>query len=166
MIQPLCCWMAAIRDPTLCCWMAAICDTTLCCWKVAIRDPTLCFWIAAIRDPTHGIIINIIYSTIIILAQLSAHELSITQWGRASHHQNLAPKSPWIDNCLMMIKMGFLEMEASLWLNKKSKRRWRLVAYLVLFGSSRPYPWLILKKWTLMMMMNARKLNITQSSFV
>ena len=41
-------------------------------------------------------------------------------WGRASHHQKLAPIFPWIDNCLMVTKQDFLEMQASLWLNEKS----------------------------------------------
>ena len=41
-------------------------------------------------------------------------------WGRASRHQKFAPTFPWIDNCLMVTKRDFLEMEASLWLNEKS----------------------------------------------
>ena len=41
-------------------------------------------------------------------------------WGRASHHQRLAPTFPLIDNCLIT-KRDFPEMEASLWLNEKSR---------------------------------------------
>ena len=42
-------------------------------------------------------------------------------WGRASRHQKLAPTFPGIDSCLMVTKRDFLEMEASLWLNGKSR---------------------------------------------
>ena len=42
-------------------------------------------------------------------------------WGRASHHQKLAPIFPGIDSYLMVTKRDFLKMEASLWLNGKSQ---------------------------------------------
>ena len=42
-------------------------------------------------------------------------------WGRASRYQKLAPTFPGIDSCLMVTKRDFLEMEASLWLNGKSR---------------------------------------------
>ena len=70
-------------------------------------------------------------------------------WGRASRHQKLAPTFPWLDNCLMVTKRDFLKTEASLWLNEKSRVSLRLVVYLMLLGSSRPYPWLFWKKWML-----------------
>ena len=45
----------------------------------------------------------------------------------------------------MVIKRDFLEMEASLWLNGKSQNVAKgLIVYLMLLGSSRPYPWFIL----------------------
>ena len=42
---------------------------------------------------------------------------------RTSGHQKLVPKFSWVDNCLMVTKQDFLEMEASQWLNKKSQNR-------------------------------------------
>ena len=48
----------------------------------------------------------------------------------------------------MVIKQDFLEMEALIWLNKKS---WNesvslKVGYLMWLGSSSPYPWLIVEE--------------------
>ena len=42
-------------------------------------------------------------------------------WGRAAHHQKLTPTFPWIGRHLIVTKRDFLEMEASLWLNEKSR---------------------------------------------
>ena len=73
-------------------------------------------------------------------------------WGRASRYQKLAPTFPGIDSCLMVTKRDFLEMEASLWLNGKSQNVAKgVIVYLMLLGSSRPYPWFILEengRWT------------------
>ena len=52
----------------------------------------------------------------------SLSSLISTGWSRrASHHQKLAPTFPGIDNCLMVTKPDFIEMKASLWLNKRSQ---------------------------------------------
>ena len=74
-------------------------------------------------------------------------------WGRAFRNQKLAPTFPWIENCLMVTKRDFLEMEASLWLNKKSRVSLKVGFYLMLLGSSRPYPWLFSEKMNVKLMM-------------
>ena len=71
-------------------------------------------------------------------------------WGRASCHQNLAPKFPWIDNCLMVTKRDFLEMEASLWLNEKSRMLLKIGYLPYAVGKQSSIPLINLgKKWTL-----------------
>ena len=61
--------------------------------------------------------------------------------GKASHHQKLVPTFSQIDNCLIVTKQDFLEMEASLWLNEKSRVSPKIgfLPYMLL-GSSHPYP--------------------------
>ena len=42
-----------------------------------------------------------------------------------SCHHKLVPTFPWIDNCLMVIKCDFLEIDShyDYWLNKESQKR-------------------------------------------
>ena len=71
-------------------------------------------------------------------------------WGRASRHQKLAPTFPWIDNCLMVTKRDFLKMEASLWLNVKSRVSLKDFCLPYAVGKQRFIPLINLgKKWTL-----------------
>ena len=60
--------------------------------------------------------------------------------GRTSSHQKLVPTFPVIDNCLMATEQDFLEMEASLWLNKK------VDCLLYAVGKQLSHPWLILEE--------------------
>ena len=55
----------------------------------------------------------------------------------------LVPTFPWIDNCLIVTKSGFLE-NGSVTMTNREIPKWkccsRLVVHLVLLGSSCPYP--------------------------
>ena len=105
------------------------CLSTECCWEAAVhtldlswREWTLNWWWWWWNTTWYGGG-NSWYGS---RNSTTAEEVSRLQplfsnlswfvWGRASHHQKLAPTFPWIDNCLMVTKRDFLEIEASLWL--------------------------------------------------
>ena len=46
----------------------------------------------------------------------------------------------------MVTKRDFLKMQVSLWLNEKSQVSVKVGCLLMLLGSSRPCPWLILEE--------------------